>query len=54
MHYSPNDPSEAVLEPGIVLSFQAFDIDPYILVGAGMYLIVLGILGLNKGINKRE
>ncbi len=42
VYYNPEDPSEAVLEPGFVEVFKAFDIFSYLFFGAGIYFIGSG------------
>jgi hypothetical protein len=48
VYYNPKNPSDAVLEPGFVDIFKAFDIFSYIIFGAGVYFIFLGILRIKK------
>ena len=43
VYYNPNDPSEAVLEPGFVSIFKAFDVFSYLFFGVGLFFIFLGI-----------
>ena len=43
VYYNPKNPSDAVLEPGFVSISQAFDVFSYLLFGAGIYFIYLGI-----------
>lgn len=43
VYYNPKNPSEAVLEPGFVSVFKAFDVFSYLIFGAGLYFFFLGI-----------
>ena len=43
VYYNPKSPSEAVLEPGFVNVFKAFDVFSYIIFGLGIYFVYLGI-----------
>ncbi len=51
--YNPKAPSEAVLEPGFVDIFKAFDVFSYLIFGAGIYFIFLGISRI-KNISDRN
>lgn len=51
--YNPNDPSESVLEPGIVGIFKAFDVYCYLIFGAGIYLIFEGISSIKASGDRR-
>lgn len=42
VYYNSKDPSEAVLEPGFVDVFMAFDVFSYLIFGAGIYFVFLG------------
>lgn len=44
VYYNPSDPAEAVLEPGFVDVFKAFDVFSFIFFAAGIYFIRAGIL----------
>jgi hypothetical protein len=48
VYYDPKDHSEAVLDPGVVDIFKAFDIFSYLLFGAGIYYIILGVQEIRK------
>jgi hypothetical protein len=54
VYYNPQDPGEAVLEPGIVDVAQAFDMFSYLLFGTGIYFIYLSIASLKKRMRKNN
>ncbi len=53
VYFDPEHPSDAVLEPGFVDIFRAFDVYCYIIFGIGVYFIYLGISRF-KEINDRK
>jgi hypothetical protein len=54
VYYNPNDPTDAVLEPGIVGIFQAFDVFSYFFFGAGLYLLYLGLSRIKSIIKRKQ
>ena len=48
VYYNPNNPSEAVLEPGFVNVYKAFDVFSYILFGSGIIFLCYGISMIKK------
>ena len=48
VYYNPEDPSEAVLEPGFVPVFQAFDGFSFLFLVIGVFLIFMGIAEYKK------
>jgi hypothetical protein len=48
VYYHPKHPGEAVLEPGIVLSINAVDIDSWFLIGWGIYFISMGSAAMKR------
>jgi hypothetical protein len=48
VYYNPKDPFDAVLEPGFDNIFKAFDVFSFLLFGAGIYFIFLGISGIKN------
>lgn len=43
VYYNPNDPAEAVLEPGFVDVLKAIDVFSYLFFAAGFYIIYAGV-----------
>jgi len=54
VYYNPNNPSDAVLEPGFVRLFKAFDVYSYLIFGAGIYYIFLGIARIKETRNRNR
>jgi hypothetical protein len=53
VYYNPKNPSKAVLEPGFVNIFKAFDVFSDLLFGLGIYFIFLGITTKKKSDRSR-
>jgi hypothetical protein len=47
VHYNPTNPSEAVLEPGLVLNTRAFEGISFCITGPGIFIVALSLLGLS-------
>lgn len=54
VHYNPNDPNQAVLEPGLVCSSKAFDLFASFLLIAGVYLLGVSLSRLWKGLKQKS
>ena len=48
VYYNPNNPSEAVLEPGFANISKAFDGYSYLCIVVGIFLIIIGISDIKK------
>ena len=54
VYYNPKVPSKAVLEPGFVGIFKAFNIFSYLIFGAGIYFIFRGISRIKKNSDRNH
>ncbi len=54
VYYNPKDPTDAVLEPGFVGVFTAFDVFSYLLFGAGIYFTYTGITKIKEFRNRKR
>ena len=48
VYYNPKNPSEAVLEPGLVLIPEAVNLYSFFVTGAGLFFVFRGYWGLRK------
>jgi hypothetical protein len=54
VYYNPQDPGEAVLEPGFVNVSQAFDVFSYFFFGVGIIFIYLSLASLKKSMRENH